>query len=522
MPASRSHRHLTRRATAACFAATMAAAGLLGSGSGLAAPANASADTTTSSVGTTGPSNLHWTKCPIKGAPATLQCATVPVPINWSKPNGAKTYIVVDRLKAKDPSNSEGDLLINPGGPGGAGTIFPYEESLGAAAYPASVAEHWNLIGFDPRGIGASAPLKASAKLFNQRENLFPQTKQEFDALVAHNHALSESLAKDSGPLASHVDTESVARDMDAIRAALGDSKLNYVGLSYGTQIGAEYADLFPSRVGRFLLDANFDPDTTQAEEVRVEGAAYSGELKRWGAWASSTKSSVLHGQNALKTFTTLAARADEHPIPAPGCKAGDCRSTVDGQEIRTDAQAFLAETFTSAAGPGWPGLAKAVLAAEHGNATALSPRLATSNASPAISASGLAVECLDEPSSANWKKLHALGEADRHANPLTGGLSQSYEIAMECAGWALPAQDPRFPIDNPHTAPILMVNATHDPETSLVWATGLHSHLPDSVLLIRDGDGHGSWLVPGKTQAAEARYLVNGTLPKPATALDS
>lgn len=524
MKLSCAHCRVTRRAAVAVLATAVTTSGVLGAGAALASGSSAPGPTgtSTSATGSTGPSSLRWAKCPIKGAPAALQCAEVPVPVDWSKPNGAKTAIIIDRLKAKDPSKSEGDLLINPGGPGGSGTVYPYEESLGAPAYPASVAEHWNLVGFDPRGIGASAPLKASAKLFNQRENLFPRTEQQFDALVAHNRALSESFAKDSGPLAAHVDTESVARDMDAIRAALGDPKLNYVGLSYGTQVGAEYADLFPSRVGRFLLDANFDSDTTQAEEVRVEGAAYSNELKRWGAWATSSKSSALHGHNALKAFTSLAAKADTRPIPAPGCKAGNCRATVDGQEIRADAQDFLAETFTSAAGPGWPGLAKAVLSAEHGNATALSAPRATSNSSPAISASGLAVECLDEPSSTNWKKLHALGQADRRANPLTGGLSQSYEVAMECAGWTLPAQDPRFRIDDPHTAPILMVNATHDPETSLTWAKGLHSELPESVLLIRNGDGHGSWLVPGKTRAAEARYLVSGTLPKPGTVLDS
>ncbi len=466
-----------------------------------------------------------WRACPYPGVPAVLQCATLTVPVDYEHPARGSTHVVIDRLPAADPAHRLGSLVVDPGGPGGSGTQLVGREALGGLRlFTSGVRDDYDLIGYDPRGVGLSDPIRCSAALFNRAIGYFPQTRSAFRRLVAHNHALGRSCERDSGPLAAHDDTISVVRDLDAVRAALGEPTMNYLGLSYGTEIGALYAARFPDRVGRMVLDGNLEHSLDERTMVLDESHAYEVELSRWGTWCDHAKSCSLRGHNPLQAFTRLAARADRRPIPALGCAKAGCRVRVTGQDIRQDAQNLILFKNPGVIGPGWAGLATAIRQAQQGNATQLSPPRATGDRDRTIAGSGLTVECQDFPTTIDtFAGLHALGALVRRRDPLTGGLSQSYEIAAQCVGWPLAAHNPPHRLHvSSQIPPILMVNATYDPSTVYVWAKGLHLQLPHSVLLTRRGDGHTSYLNPGATRTAINAFLVNGTLPKPGTVLDS
>jgi pimeloyl-ACP methyl ester carboxylesterase len=506
-------RLVTGAAARAFGTLTVAMVALIVCSSALAASATAPA-----------PQTLVWHACPYPGVPAALQCATLTVPVDYAHPGRGSTHVVIDRLPAADPAHRLGSLVVDPGGPGGSGTQFVAHEAHGLAIFSSGVRDDYDLIGYDPRGVGLSDPIRCSATLFNQPIDYFPQTRSAFRRLVAHNRALGHSCEHDSGPLAAHDDTISVARDLDAVRAALGEPTLNYLGLSYGTEIGSLYAALFPHRIGRMVLDGNLEHSLNTRTMVLDESHAYEVVLGRWGAWCDHAKSCSLRDDHPLQAFTRLAARADRRPIPAPSCASTGCRSRVTGQDIRQDAQDLILFKPAGITGPGWAGLATAIRQAQHGNATTLSPPRATSDRDPAIAGSGLTVECQDFPTTiTTFAGLDALGALVRRRDPLTGGLSQSYEIAAQCVGWPLTAHNPPHRLHvSSQIPPILMVNATHDPSTAYVWAKILHRQLPHSVLLTRRGDGHTSYFNPGATRAAINAFLVTGTLPKPGTVLDN
>lgn len=462
-----------------------------------------------------------WRACPYPGVPAALQCATLTVPVDYAHPARGSTHVIIDRLPAADQAHRLGSLVFNQGGPGDSGTQLVAAEALGLRVFSSGVRDDYDLIGYDPRGVGLSEPIRCSAALFNRPIDYFPQTRSAFRRLLAHNRALGRSCARDSGPLAAHDDTISVARDLDAVRAALGEPTLNYLGLSYGTEIGSLYAARFPHRIGRMVLDGNLEHSLDERTMVLDESHVYEVELSRWGKWCDHARSCSLRGYHPLEVFTRLAARADRRPIPAPGCAKAGCRRRVTGQDIRQDAQNLILFKNPGIAGPGWAGLATAIRQAQRGNATQLSPPQATDR-DRAIADSGLTVECQDFPTTVDtFAGLHALGALVRRRDPLTGGLSQSYEIAAQCVGWPLAAHNPPYRLHvSSQIPPILMVNATHDPSTAYVWAKGLHRQLPHSVLLTRRGDGHTSYLHPGATRTAINAFLVNGTLPKQGTVL--
>jgi hypothetical protein len=257
---------------------------------------------------------------------------------------------------------------------------------------------------------------------------------------------------------------------------------------------------------------------------VLDESHAYEVELSRWGTWCDHAKSCSLRGDHPLQAFTRLAASADRHPVPAPGCAKAGCRLSVTGQDIREDAENLILFKKPGVIGTSWAGLATAIRQAERGNATQLSPPRATSDRARAIAGSGLTVECQDFPTTINtFAGLHALGALVRRLDPLTGGLSQSYGIAAQCVGWPLAAHNPPDRLHvSPQIPPILMVNSTYDPSTAYVWAKVLHRQLPNSILLTRRGDGHTSSMNPGATRMATTAFLVNGTLPTPGTVLDN
>ena len=374
-------------------------------------------------------SSLHWTACPYPGAPAELQCASVVVPIDYAHPGGATTTVTVDRLPAVGGPRV-GSLVFNPGGPGGSGTEIVYGESIGAGFFSAGVRQHFDLIGLDPRGVGLSNPVKCDPALFNARVSPFPRTEAGFRRLVAHNRAFGESCRRLTGPLLEHVDTVSAAKDIEALRRALGEGKLNYLGLSYGTQLGATYADLYPHRIRTMALDGALVHSLPATTLFADEETGYDTELTRFARWCARTAACALHGQPVLPLFDRVVAAADRQPIPAPGCAANGCRPEVTGDDIRFNTQGLLLfkTPIPFIAPDGWNDLALALAQAAAGDATGFSMPLASAPDDGAMNAGGLAVECLDWPDPiATFTDLQRYEAFGRQLSPRLHGASQSW-----------------------------------------------------------------------------------------------
>ncbi|MFB7595877.1 alpha/beta hydrolase [Streptomyces sp. NPDC056160] len=480
-----------------------------------AATAGAAGVTASSAVPGQPAAALHWRACPFPGAPKELRCASIRVPVDYAHPEGPTTTVTVDRLPATG-AHPVGSLFFDPGGPGGSGTRVVYAESLGTKVFSAATRENFDVIGLDPRGIGLSSAVRCDPALLNRRVSLFPKDEAAFGRLVARNRELAESCRRLTGPLVDHVDTVSAARDLEALRQALGQGGLNYLGLSYGSQLGATYAELFPRHIRTLALDGALDHSLRTTSLLRYEAHAYEESFDRFADWCADDGSCALHGTDVRRLVDTLVASADRTPLPAPQCaEAGDCRASVTGEDIRLNLQNLL--LFPARRN----NAALALQQAAGGDASAFSPALAAGPSDDIVNGSGIAVECLDWPTPirtlADLRRLRRLGEASA---PRLGGASQSWTILTGCVGRPAPVVNPPRPVRARNAPPILITNATHDPSTAYPWALRLHRQLSSSVLVTREGDGHTSYLAHGPSHTRDAidTYLRTGRAPAPGT----
>jgi pimeloyl-ACP methyl ester carboxylesterase len=316
-----------------------------------------------------------------------------------------------------------------------------------------------------------------------------------------------------------HVDTVSAARDIEAIRLALGDGKLNYLGLSYGTQLGSTYADLYPHHIRTMALDAALVHSLPVPTMLTDEAGTYQQSLDRFFRWCRGSTTCALHGRNVRRLYLQLVRRADRSPIPAPGCHHAGCRPYVNGEDIRFDTQGLLLfkKPIPLVAPQGWNDLAIAIRQARRGDASKLSAPLAASPTDDALNGSAIANECLDWPTPVHDRRdLTKLQRLAEDVAPTLRGASQSWTIIAGCVGWPWPAVNPPHRTHVVWTPPVLVVNATHDPSTSYSWAQQLSHEIRSSVLLTRAGDGHTSYLAHGRSKTRDAidRYLITGKTP--------
>jgi pimeloyl-ACP methyl ester carboxylesterase len=440
--------------------------------------------------------------------PANLRCGELSVPLDWNHPRGAKITLGFNRLRAADRAHRVGSLIINPGGPGGAGSQFVAVEAAGRHLWNPALHERFDMIGMDPRGVGTSTPVRCDPDVSNQLVSLFPSTKAQFDQLASWARAFGRSCLKRTGPLLGHVDT----------RRALGDGKLNFLGLSYGAHLGSAYAELYPKRIRTMALDAIANHSVSVNTVFSDAAATYEDTLNRFAAWCAQTSSCPLHGRDVLALFDSVVQRADQQPIPAPDCADGSCRATVTGGEIRMESLfGLVTKDGVPAIGfPTWNDFANALARADQGDASGFSPDLATSP----LEFAGLAINCADYPREVvTYEDFVAKTLLGRVVAPHTQGASEAWLGILACMRWPVPVTYRPHSIMVRGAPPILLVGSTHDPETNYVWAHELRNQMPSAVLLTRDGDGHtSSWLQNSRTSDAIARYLITRRTPPPNT----
>jgi pimeloyl-ACP methyl ester carboxylesterase len=490
-------------AVAAAVAAVLAAGAC--SSSSVHAETRASDGKVTSGQVTSSP---KWRDCHTANTAPQLECATVTVPLDWSRPDGKKISLAVDRLRATDASHRIGALLVNPGGPGGSGTATVAQGGmfLGSADLK-PLRERFDLIGLDPRGVGDSAPVRCSAPVYDPAAPTLPASRAQYRQLVAGSRRHGLDCAKTTGPLIGHVDTVSAARDVDAVRAALGESRISWLGVSYGTELGAAYARLFPGRVRAMVLDGAVDHTRSVARDAIDESTAIEREFRRFAAWCAAASGCAPRGGHVIADFDTLIARAGRGEVEDPALGR-----PLTAAEVTSATYVHL--TMRSM----WPQLGSALAAAEKtpSDASALGRALVGLDPTyPAYRAIG----CQDFPPDLHgYADLRARMTAIREAAPHMWRYSEFWDWTTGCAGWPVEAADPPAPQRITGVPTVLVVGNTHDPSTPYAWARSLSRQIAGSRLLTYDGDGHTALYHSSCARHDEVDYLLTGQAPAPGT----
>lgn len=455
------------------------------------------------------PSSVAWTDCG-----AGFACSTVTVPLDYTNPNAGTIKIAMIEKHATDPSQRIGSLLVNPGGPGisGVDSLRNY-----LAGEMTELNRHFDLVSFDPRGVGRSAPVRclgdaqrdAGAELDQVLDD--PQERQAYlEALQSFTRACQQN----SGWLVPYVDTKSVARDMDVIREALGEEKLTYLGFSYGTFLGEVYAHLFPTRVRALALDAVIDPTVTQPDLTLNLARGIEANLQAFLAYCRARTSCTLGASgDPGSRLVALMLRLDKTPL------------TV-GKRKLSRVQA-MAATLSYLIFPGeWDALATALSTADDGDgftllsiADAAIGRRANGSYAPG-SEGNAAINCIDgRPAMAGMAAYDQLGPALASASPLFGPFLQ-YSLAV-CSDWPAKAK-PVASIATQGARPILLVGATMDPYTPVIYAQDVSKQIAGSMVLTRMGFGHPSFDKSFCVRERVDAYLIDLALPAPGTVCES
>lgn len=442
-----------------------------------------------------------------------FQCTTLAVPLDYSHPNGETIKLALIRKPATDPSQRIGSILTNPGGPGASGIDFLKQ----FASSMAGLNTRFDLIGFDPRGVGQSAPVRCltgpQEDAFNALDGVLDDPIEKAAGIQADKDFAAGCKAM-SGKLLAFVDTASVARDMDRIRAWLGDAKLTYLGFSYGTYLGEWYAHLFPTHVRALVLDGVLDPALSPNDLSLTQTKALQSNLTAWAADCKA-KADCQFGRSGdpMTKIVNLLQTLDDHPMQV-------------GSRQLTRALAIYGIGVTLYDVSGWPFLDQALTSAVGGNGSQL---LAFADDYLGRSANGtydnetdsnVAINCIDKSVPTDIATYDALGPAFAEASPVFGPSFQYGNLV--CAYWPVAAKGQAGPLSVDGAPPILLVGGLYDPITPYTWAQAANQEISGSVLLTRRGYGHTSYAASTCAQAAEDAYLLELTLPAAGTVCTS
>lgn len=425
---------------------------------------------------------VEWTSCGDR-----LQCANVAAPTNWEDPTSEPISLAINRHMAQQQP-ALGNLVMNPGGPGESAVEF-VRTSVDRAV-DARLREDFNIVGVDPRGVGESTNVTCFTDPADLDNALYgipsgDRGSDEWNAdVTSATTAFGQACLENTGALLAHVDTPSVARDMDMIRAVMGDEKLNFLGYSYGTFVGATYADLFPERVGRMVLDGAIDPTVSSDEGLYGQVISFESALDAYLAWCVTggdcpLGDSVVEAGTALKV---MLADVDANPI-----------QNADGRLLGGDTlvTGLLWPLYDDAA---WPQLSDIIAATLDGDPA---PAFDSADAYNGRAPDGtydnstdafFAINCVDSPPTSDATSSRFSEQLLRDAPILGPYLSGSID---GCANWPVPLRGSLDPIRAVGAPDILIIGTTNDPATPYDSAVSLSKQMVSSHLVTLDGEGH-------------------------------
>jgi pimeloyl-ACP methyl ester carboxylesterase len=457
---------------------------------------------------------LRWVTCD-----KVFRCARLLVPFDYSRPAWRRFSLPVIELPASHPAQRIGALLVNPGGPGGSGVAYALQARSEIAA---PVRARFDIVGFDPRGVGGSEPA-VHCLTGPQLDTYFatddmPTSAAQDGPIVAESKLLARGCERNSGALLRYVGTRNAARDMDVLRAALGQAKLTYLGKSYGTYLGTWYARLFPSHVRALVLDGAIDPASSGLSMNAVQAQGFEVALRAFIANCQTSADCPL-GQAGvaagLARIQSLLARATAHPL----ANDLDAQPANGAMLLNGIATALYNRAY-------WGTLRSALAAAFGGNGTVLVElanalfERSTSGQYSNLADAETAVDCLDRPWPRSLSAWRTAAAAAGRAAPVFGQAIMWGSLA--CAYWPVPSYP--LPAAGQGTLargapPILVVGNLRDPATPYRWAQALSRDLASGVLLGWDGNGHTAYMM-GSTCVDNAvnKYLISLAVPRSGT----
>ncbi|MFB1048919.1 alpha/beta hydrolase [Streptomyces chrestomyceticus] len=460
---------------------------------------------------------IDWQTCPADwGLKAPIQCGYVTVPVDYADPDGRTIKIAVDRIgNTGGKSERQGSLLYNPGGPGGSGIKFPTRVT-GKNAVWAKTAKAYDFVGFDPRGVGHSAPVScADPQEFVKAPKADPVPDSEADKRAQRKLAkeYAQGCKERGGALLPHLTTPNTARDMDVVRAALGEKKLNYLGVSYGTYLGAVYATLFPDHVRRMLVDSVVDPSREKVwyQANLDQDLAFETRWSDWKKWVAQHDAVYRIGTTEAEVqakWEQLRATAKKNPIGGVVGPA-ELTSFFQNAPYYDSAWASTAQVWSAyLSGDAKPLIQNAGpdLGDEAGNAAA-------ENSNAVYTA----VECNDAKWPAGWRKWDR-DNTRTHAKAPFMTWANAW-MNLPCATWPEKQRTPVEVRTGKGLPSVLIVQSTRDAATPYAGAVELHRRLKGSRLITEQGAGsHGvaglvnpcinnrvdSYFLTGKTDAED------------------
>lgn len=449
---------------------------------------------------------LAWSDCG-----GGFECTKAQVPLDWSDPTGEPISLALIKQPAKSGTR-QGTLFVNPGGPGVSALDF-VKDSVDFAVDP-SVQQQYDIVGFDPRGVGQSSavdcvtPAQMDAYLYD----IVPG-KRGSDEWLAGATAVAKSFGDDcaakTGALLGHIDTESTVRDLDVLRAAVGDTGLNYLGYSYGTFIGSEYATLFPEKVRRMTIDGVVDPTSTGFDSSIGQAKGFEGALKAYLTNCLSGSNCPFSGsvENATKQVQTLLKAVDSNPITAS-----------DGRKLGS-ASLLTAIFYPLYTESSWSYLSQMIAQVKTGDATlafqladAYNGRNSDGTYQNNQTEAFTAINCLDYPAVTDEATIQKQNDALIAAAPTFGPWWTYGDIG--CANWPVPATRTPGPVSDAGAPTILVVGTTDDPATPYEDAVAVSKQLTGSQLITYEGEGHTAYGTSSCVHDLVDTYFLTGDAP--------
>ncbi|MEV0698582.1 alpha/beta fold hydrolase [Saccharopolyspora sp. NPDC050389] len=433
-----------------------------------------------------------------------LQCGEIAVPADWSQPGGAQIEIGLGKLPARDQATKLGTLVVNPGGPN------PVLFALPTVQRQFDELTNWfDVVLFDPRGMGESSGVTCPEPMPFAAE-LPPPDREAYGEYALANRRFAEACAPALGPLRGNLNSWEVAHDLDAIRVALGESKLNYFGNSYGTMYGQAYAELFGGHVGRMYLDSVGEHISRELYDwVAPKAATLENNLQRFADWCQAESSCALAGRDVLSTWDNLLAEAAREPIPAPGA----------GPDVVVGAERIVASTGEKVRREdNWPALATALAAADSGDATAFAPpsALPPQPDVPGAALMGITT-CADLAYRTGHDDMKRIETRLRAEVAPRLGWGMLWTTVGRCAGLPRTGLFPPHPLrPAPGLPPVLIANGSNDGGAPPEHGRLLAAQLPGARYLPADGN-HALYLGGNRCVRDHVhRYLTAGELPPP------
>jgi pimeloyl-ACP methyl ester carboxylesterase len=451
------------------------------------------------------PQPIEWKQCANVAAPSNITCGQIEVPFDYDNPDQGSFVLFVKRRTVADASLRIGSLLVNPGGPGFGGSSIADDAEY---YFSSTLLQYFDIIAWDPRGTGESSPAVDCVDQYDQYFGLDspPDTPEEKQALIDAGAAFDKKCEEGSGSILPYISTRSSATDMNTIREALGEDKISYFGFSYGSELGATWATLFPGTVRAAVLDGSVDPNSTALEEGLSQAKGFEQQLNAFLANCAKTPSCAFYNDGHPDVaLDQLLLAIDASPLVV----SVDRTPVTQGVMFTAIAQAMYSDSL-------WPQLDNALALAQKGDGSGLlelydnyfqrKPDGTYGNELEAF----VAISCLDDPGASSIEEIDASVKTFTDAAPRLGA---NFAYGYVCTNWPA-AQVPKVKITGSGAGPIVVVGTTGDPATPLEATRNMAKALEHGILLIVEAQQHTGYGANICVVDAVDGYLINLTVP--------